>query len=422
MLLGCVADDLTGATDLALTLTREGLRTVQINGVPKGDLDIGEVDAVVVALKSRTNPAQEAVAQSLEAARCLRAFGARRLMFKYCSTFDSTDHGNIGPVAQALLDFAGGDFTVFCPAFPRAGRSLFSGYLFVNGVPINESPMKDHPLTPMRDGNLCRVLQRQTSLPVGLVAYGDVDAGPDAVAGAFARETAAGRRALILDAISDAHLRTLGTAIADLPLITGGSGIAMGLPAAYLKSGLINALTPAPTTIAAPAGRSIVLAGSCSAATRGQVARAIAAGMPALRLDPNAIAEGTTTPDTVLAWLDAVSGDSPALVYSSADPEAVKAVQGRLGVQEAGHMVEALLASVAAALPAKGYGRIIVAGGETAGAVVGALGASALRIGPEIDPGVPWTASLSGPPLALALKSGNFGGEDFFLKAWDRLR
>ncbi len=422
MLLGCVADDLTGATDLALTLTREGLRTVQVNGVPEATLPVDDVDAVVVALKSRTIAAEAAVAQSLSAAARLRALGARRLMFKYCSTFDSTDRGNIGPVAQALLGFAGGGFTVFCPAFPRAGRSVYAGYLFVNGVPIDESPMKDHPLTPMRDANLLRVLQRQTGLPVGAVSYADVDAGPEAVAAAFARETAAGRRALVLDAISDAHLRTLGAAIADLPLVTGGSGIAIGLPAAYLARGLVSALTPPPATIAAPPGRAAILAGSCSAATRGQVARAIAAGVPALRIDPLAIADGTVTAATVLGFLEAAPGEGPALVYSSAEPAAVKAAQERLGVEAAGHGVEALLAEVAAALPARGYGRLIVAGGETAGAVVGALGAGTLRIGPEIDPGVPWTESLTGPRLALALKSGNFGSEDFFLKAWHLLR
>lgn len=422
MLLGCVADDLTGATDLALMLSREGLRTVQINGLPGAGIDPGEVDAVVVALKSRTIAPEDAVAQSLAAAQALRGLGARRLMFKYCSTFDSTDRGNIGPVAEALLGFAGGAFTVFCPAFPRVGRSIYNGYLFVNGQPIDESPMKDHPLTPMRDANLCRVLQRQTGLPVGLVGYGDVEAGPQAIAAAFARETAAGRRALILDAISDAHLRHLGEAIADLPLITGGSGIALGLPSAYQARGLIETLTPPPATIAAPPGRPIILAGSCSAATRGQVARAIASGMPALRLDPLAIAEGTVTPQSILDWLATTPEGGPALVYSSAEPEAVRAVQQRLGTEAAGHLVESLLAQVAAALPERGYSRFIVAGGETSGAVVGALGAGVLRIGPEIDPGVPWTVSLDGPRVALALKSGNFGAEDFFLKAWDRLR
>jgi uncharacterized protein YgbK (DUF1537 family) len=421
MLLGCVADDLTGATDLALMLTREGLRTVQVNGLPPEDLDLAGIDAVVVALKSRMMPAGEAVALSLRAAERLRAFGARRLMFKYCSTFDSTDAGNIGPVGEALLAFAGGEQTIFCPAFPRAGRSIYQGYLFVNGVPLNESPMKDHPLTPMRDANLCRVLQRQTTLPVGLVGFADVEAGTEAIATAIARETAAGRRALVVDAVTDGHLRAIGAAVADLPLITGGSGIVMGLPAAYAERGLLASLTPPPQTIAAPPGRSIVLAGSCSAATRGQVARAIAAGMPAFQVDPMALAARSIDVDAVLTWLDAVPSVGPVLVFSSAEPDAVRSVQARLGTDAAGHIVEALLAAVAAALPERGFSRLVVAGGETSGAVVGALGIRALMIGPEIDAGVPWTLSLASPHLALALKSGNFGTPDFFLKAWSKL-
>lgn len=421
MLLGCVADDLTGATDLALMLTREGLRTVQVNGQPPEDLDLSGIDAVVVALKSRMMPARDAVAVSLEAAGRLRALGARRLMFKYCSTFDSTDAGNIGPVGEALLAFAGGDATIFCPAFPKAGRSIYSGYLFVNGVPLNESPMKDHPLTPMRDANLCRVLQRQTQLPVGLVGFADVEAGAEAIKAAIAREAAAGRRALVVDAVTDGHLREIGHAVADMALITGGSGIVMGLPAAYLERGLLSRLTPPPQTIAAPPGRSIVLAGSCSTATRGQVARAVEAGMPAFQVDPMALAEGRVDADAVLAWLDTAPSDGPVLVYSSADPDAVRAVQEKLGTDAAGHMVEALLGAVAAALPERGFTRLVVAGGETSGAVVGALGIRALMIGPEIDPGVPWTLSLAEPHVALALKSGNFGTPDFFLKAWDKL-
>ena len=421
MLLGCVADDLTGATDLALMLTREGLRTVQVNGLPSADLDLAGIDCIVVALKSRMLPAAEAVALSVEAARRLRALGARRLMFKYCSTFDSTDAGNIGPVGEALLDFAGGDATIFCPAFPRAGRSIYSGYLFVNGVPLNESPMKDHPLTPMRDANLCRVLQRQTRLAVGLVGFADVEAGAAAIGAAIARETAAGRRALVVDAVTDGHLREIGRAVADMPLITGGSGIVMGLPAAYRDRGLVAELTAPPQTIAAPPGRSVVLAGSCSAATRGQVARAVAAGMPAFQVEPMAIADGRLAAEAVVDWLDSARPDGPALVYSSAEPDAVRAVQDRLGIKAAGHLVETLLADVAAALPARGFTRFVVAGGETSGAVVGALGAGALKIGPEIDPGVPWTLTLSAPRVALALKSGNFGAPDFFLKAWNRL-
>jgi len=422
MLLGCIADDLTGATDLSLMLSREGLRTVQSTGLPEGDLDLAEVDALVIALKSRTIPATDAVAQSLAAAEWLLANGASRLFFKYCSTFDSTDGGNIGPVAEALLKRLDADFTIACPAFPATGRSIYQGHLFVNGVPLDESSMRDHPLTPMRDSDLRRVLQRQTALPVGLVAYADVEAGTPAITAAFAREKAAGKRIAIVDALKDSHLRDIGKALVDLALVTGGSGIAIGLPAAYRDAGLIDALTPPATSIAAPAGRGAILAGSCSTATRGQVETARNAGVPTLRVDPLAIAAGELTPDRVVDWLVAQPADATPLVYSSDDPDSVRAVQDKLGRDKAGALVEDLLAAVAAALPGKGFTRLLVAGGETSGAVVNALGVKALSIGPEIDPGVPWTRSRSGPDVALALKSGNFGSPDFFLKAWSSLQ
>jgi uncharacterized protein YgbK (DUF1537 family) len=421
MLLGCIADDLTGATDLSLMLTREGLRTVQSTGMPTTDIDLSSTDALVVALKSRTIPASEAVAQSLSAAGQLRQLGAQRLLFKYCSTFDSTDHGNIGPVAAALLDFAGGTQTIACPAFPRAGRQIFNGHLFVNGVLLSDSPMKDHPLTPMRDANLCRVLQRQTGLPVGLVSFADVDAGIEMVRQGLAREVAAGHRIQIVDAVTDDHLRSIGAAVADFPLLTGGSGIAMGLPAAYLTRGLIDQLFSVPTTMQAASGRRAILAGSCSAATREQVATAIAQGIAAFQIDPIDLSDGRLTVEAILTWIDAQSGDRPVLVYSSADPDIVRQVQDRLGRDAAGAAIEHLLAQVAQGLVTRGFNRLLIAGGETSGAVVQALGAGALSIGPEIDPGVPWTRSLSGPDVALALKSGNFGAPDFFLKAWEKL-
>ena len=417
MRLGCIADDLTGATDLALMLAREGMSTIQTTGVPDASLDFSDADAVVVALKSRTIPASEAVTQSLAAAQALRAAGAKHYFFKYCSTFDSTDQGNIGPVADSLLGFAGGDFTLACPAFPANGRTVYQGHLFVNGVPLNESSMKDHPLTPMRDANLVRVLQRQTRLSVGLVPFDAVAAGADAIRAAFARQKAAGHRIVIVDALTDEHLRAIGAAAYDLALVTGGSGVAMGLPRAY---GVAPPAT-ADRRMPAPRGRAAILAGSCSAATRAQVAAAVKAGVPAFQVDPLALASGAQNAETVLAWIVRQDANGPLLIYSSADPDSVDRVQDKLGRARAGELVEALLAAVARALPGMGFARLIVAGGETAGAAVAALGVKALRIGPEIDPGVPWTRSLQGDDLALALKSGNFGAPDFFLKAWDLL-
>jgi 3-dehydrotetronate 4-kinase len=421
MRLGCIADDLTGATDLALMLSREGLKTIQTMGAPNLALDLSSADAVVVALKSRTISPQEAVTQSVAAAEALRKAGADNLFFKYCSTFDSTDAGNIGPVTEALLAFTGSTFTLACPAFPATGRTVYQGYLFVNGVPLHESSMKDHPLTPMRDSNLVRVLQRQTSLSVGLVPFEDVDAGIDAVRKAFEREKLAGHRIVIVDAITDQHLRTIGLAAADLPLITGGSGVAMGLPAAYRT----EHPTSVPVTsgsFAAPAGRAAILAGSCSSATRQQVEIAIEEGIPAFHVDPIALASGALAPQAALDWIAAQDANGPVLIYSTAKPDEVQDVQTKLGRMNAGELVEKFLADIARSLPAQGFTRFVVAGGETSGAVVGALSIDALTIGPEIDPGVPWTRTVTGTDLALALKSGNFGAPDFFLKAWSLLR
>ncbi len=417
MLLGAIADDLTGATDLALTLAREGMRTVQTVGVPPVDFDFAGIDAVVVALKSRTIPAADAVALSREALVCLAGAGARQIIFKYCSTFDSTPAGNIGPVTEALMDDLGADLAIVCPAFPTNGRTVYRGHLFVGDQLLSESPMKDHPLTPMTDSSLVRLMQAQTRSSVGLVTREVVASGPAAVRDAFASARSGRHRVVVVDAITDDDLRVIGEAATDLKLVTGGSGIAIGLPENFRRAGLLGENTGA-RRFEAPAGRAVMLAGSCSAATRGQIEAAIAAGTPSFRIDPLAIADGSVSPRAVVDWV-AASADTVPLVYSSADPEAVRAAQARLGRERAGELVEHFLADVAAALRERGYARFLVAGGETSGAVVGALGVSALLIGPEIDPGVPWTRSLGDDrPVALALKSGNFGGVDFFSKAW----
>jgi uncharacterized protein YgbK (DUF1537 family) len=420
MLLGCIADDLTGATDLALTLTRGGMRTVQVTGVPGSEQQLDGFDAVLVALKSRTNPAEEAVSWSLAGADALLARGARQLFFKYCSTFDSTDKGNIGPVAESLLDKLGADLALATPAFPTNKRTVYMGNLFVGDVPLAESPMKDHPLTPMRDSNLVRVLQRQARGQVGLVPFAEVDAGPEAMAASFERARKAGKRLVIVDALTDRHLLDIGRAAHEMLLVTGGSGAALGLPANFVRAGSMRAAEP-PRQMSAPKGRAAILAGSCSAATQAQVAAAIAAGVPALRLDPLEIASGTGGSAEALRWAARQPEGRPVLIYSTADPASVRAVQDKLGREAAGSLIEREMAAIAQRLVASGFSRLIVAGGETSGAVVAALGVGALEIGPEIDPGVPWTRALDGPPLVLALKSGNFGAADFFTKAWERL-
>jgi uncharacterized protein YgbK (DUF1537 family) len=415
MLLGAIADDFTGATDLANTLVRQGMRTVQLIGVPEGAAP-PDSDAVVVALKSRTIAAADAVAQSLAALQWLQRAGARQVLFKYCSTFDSTDQGNIGPVADALLDALGGDFTVFCPAFPENGRSIYQGYLFVGEVLLSESGMRDHPLTPMRDANLRRVLARQTPHRVGLVPLNAVRNGVDPVRAAFARLRREGFRHAILDAVADSDLMTLGAALADLPLITGGSGIALGLPENFRRAGLLNATQEA-DRLPRIAGPAAVISGSCSTATLAQVA-AMRAHHASFEIDPLELAAGEDVAGRALAWAAARLGERPLLVLASAPPDRVRLVQDRLGRERAGTLVETALAAIARGLIERGVRRLVVAGGETAGAIVQALGISGLRIGPQIDPGVPWTASLGEPTIALALKSGNFGREDFFTRAF----
>ena len=419
-LLGCIADDFTGATDLANMLVRGGMRTVQTIGVPASNETI-EADALVVALKSRTIPAAEAVAQSLAALDWLRAQGCRQFFFKSCSTFDSTDAGNIGQVTDALLDAlsSGGSasaFTIACPAFPENGRTIFRGHLFVGDVLLNESGMENHPLTPMRDANLVRVLQRQSRSKVGLVRHDAVAKGAASVRTAFDALRHDGVRMAIADAVSDADLHVLGEACADFTLITGGSGVALGLPANFRRAGLLDEQADA-AQLPHVEGLSAVLAGSASKATNAQVA-AWRATRPAFRVDPLAAARGEAVVEQALAFAQPYLDQAePVLIYATATPDEVKVVQRELGVNEAGHLVEATLASIARGLRERGVRKFVVAGGETSGAVVQALDVHTLRIGAQIDPGVPATATTGAEPLALALKSGNFGTTDFFDKA-----
>jgi uncharacterized protein YgbK (DUF1537 family) len=420
VLLGSIADDFTGATDLCNTLVRQGMRTVQLIGVPDRGTPVPEAEAVVVALKSRTIPAAEAVAQSLAALDWLRRAGARQILFKYCSTFDSTDAGNIGPVADALLDALGADLTIFCPAFPENGRTIYKGYLFVGDGLLSESGMRDHPLTPMRDPSLVRVLSRQTKHRVGLVQQAAVARGAEAIGAELARLRREGIRHAVVDAIRDDDLVAIGTACADLALVTGGSGIALGLPENFRRAGRLSADTGAADALPRIGGLAAVISGSCSEATLAQV-EAMRGRRPVLDLDPIEIAAGTDLVARALDWAVPLLADGPVLVSASARPERVRAIQEKLGRERAGRLVETTLAAIARGLVERGVRRLVVAGGETSGAVVQSLGVKGLRIGPQIDPGVPWTLSLGEPPVALALKSGNFGGRDFFVRAFEVL-
>jgi uncharacterized protein YgbK (DUF1537 family) len=415
LLLGCIADDFTGATDLASNLVRAGMRVVQTIGVPKGPL--GEpVDAVVVALKSRTIPADEAVALSLEALAWLRGEGARQVYFKYCSTFDSTPRGNIGPVTEALMDALATDFTIACPAFPENKRTIFKGYLFAGDVPLDESGMQDHPLTPMRDANLVRVLQAQVRRRVGLVDYATVARGEAAIRARIDALKADGVAIAIVDAISDEDLHRLGPALRGMPLVTAGSGVAIALPRNW-------DIAPSARAAELPrvSGKAAIVSGSCSTATLGQVARFRDSGGAALPVDALSLAGAGDVAAEVVGRAERELARGPVLVYSSAEPAAVKRVQDRLGAEAAGALIERTLADIARRLVERGVRRLVVAGGETSGAVVQALGIERLRIGPQIDPGVPWCAAhaaAAGGLVHLALKSGNFGAPDFFIKAF----
>ncbi|WP_046729928.1 3-oxo-tetronate kinase [Streptomyces humi] len=411
--IGCTADDFTGGTDVAAAFRRAGLRTALVFGTPDAGTGLpADCDAAVVALKSRSTPAEEAVADSLAAQRWLWSKGAAQTYFKYCSTFDSTARGNIGPVSDALLDAAGAPLTLHCPASPPNGRTVYQGHLFVHDELLSESPLRHHPLNPMTDSSLLRLLSAQTPHAVGLIDWHTVRRGTDAVREALVAHRQAGVRHVVADALTDDDLAVLGAGALELAVVAGAAGLAEGLGHAYPAVGESTA-QPSPRE-----GRAAVLAGSCSARTLEQIAHFYAAGLPALHLDVLAAAAGRDVIGEALNWYDAQDPVAPVLIYASASPAELAAVQARLGVAEAAAQVEELLGTLAAHLVERGVRRLLVAGGETSGAVTTALGVRAVLVGEEADSGVPWTyAADKDGDLALMLKSGNFGGPDLFTRA-----
>lgn len=417
--LGCIADDFTGATDLASNLVRGGMRVVQTIGIPSESLG-EDIDAIVIALKSRTISADQAVEQSLAALQWLREQRVQQIYFKYCSTFDSTPEGNIGPVTDALMQALGTDFTIACPAFPENGRSVYKGYLFAGDVLLQESGMRNHPLTPMTDSNLVRVLQAQTTRRVGLIDHSYVRRGCEAVACRMAELRSEGIEIAIVDAIDNGDLLAMVPALAGLPLVTAGSGVAIGLP---INFGVTTSDVAA--RLPAARGSRAILSGSCSVATNAQVADFRQRGGAAFSIDPMQIVVGMDVVAQALSWAEALLEAQPVLVYATAEPETVKTIQAKLGVEKAGQIVEHALSQIARGLVARGVGQLVVAGGETSGACVQALGIDRMRIGPAIAPGVPWCHAQSRYALTegihLTLKSGNFGSTDFFTKAFEQL-
>ena len=414
MLLGCIGDDLTGSSDLANTLLKGGMTVTQYCGIPSAPAQ-AEVEAGVVALKTRSIPAEEAVRQSLEALEWLITQGCRQFFFKYCSTFDSTPEGNIGPVAEALMERLGAPYALVCPAFPGAGRTIYLGHLFVGDRLLNESGMENHPLTPMTDSDIRRWLARQSTVPVGHIPYSDIGRGAVATGKAISSAVDGGARLIVLDAVDDTDLLTIGAAAADTVLVTGGSGIALGLPANFWSAG---ELAERNASFDGVPGPGLVLAGSCSNATRRQVA-VYQENHPALEIDPDALIAGGQTVQQAMDFVRGHWEEAP-LVFSSADPDRVRAAQNRHGVQKSAEAVESFFAELAGAAVEAGIRRLVSAGGETSGAVIQGIGCEALRIGPEIDPGVP-ALRVEGRELAITLKSGNFGADDFFEKALNLL-
>ncbi|HTC96700.1 MAG TPA: 3-oxo-tetronate kinase [Bradyrhizobium sp.] len=421
--LGCIADDYTGASDLANTLTRAGLRTVQTIGVPSDDLALPEVDAVVVSLKSRSIEASIAVERSRAAEKWLRGRGASHVLFKICSTFDSTDKGNIGPVMDALRTDSADRIVLVTPAFPETGRTVYQGNLFVGSVPLNESPLKDHPLNPMHDSNLVRVLARQSRTKIGLVDLATVTRGPEAVRAKLADLADKGVGAVIIDAVFDLDLETIGAVAVEHTVSVGASGMGLGLARA-LAGGTAVAPDLASDPIGGPAA---CLAGSCSQATLGQIANAEKI-MPVLHLDPDQVVKGKDEARRALAWARERLGSGPVLIASSATPDEVATLQARHGRDAAGHAIEQAMADIAEGLVQSGVHRLVVAGGETSGAVVDRLKIPGFLVGAEIAAGVPVLRAVGAKEgakeraMLLALKSGNFGGPEFFSDALGLMR
>jgi len=420
LLLGAVADDYTGASDLANTLNRNGLSTIQTIGVPAPGLEVDDAEAIVVALKIRSIEASQAVEAATAAYDWLSTRGAPHVMYKVCSTFDSTDAGNIGPVADALGAKARGGCALVTPAFPETGRTVYLGHLFVGSTPLNESPLKDHPLNPMHDSNLVRVLQRQSKASVGLIDLTTVEQGSEAVSRARAELTAQGYGTAIVDAVFERDLEAIGDAAAESAFSVGASGLGFGLARALARG---RSAASHGATLEAVGGSAAILVGSCSQATLEQI-KAVENEIPVLRLSAEALIDGADEADRALSWAKDRIASGPVVIASSNEPERVAALQARYGRDKAGHAIEHRLADIASGLVAQGVRRLVVAGGETSGAAVDRLGVSAFRLGPEIAPGVPLmrTVGRKGGELQMALKSGNFGGRDFFNRALSMTR
>lgn len=416
IILGCIADDFTGGTDLANTLVKQGMRTVQLNGIPQKDWDISDTDAIIISLKCRSIQASDAVEQCLRALSWLRKQGCQQFFWKCSSTFDSTSEGNIGPVAEALQNALGSSASIVCPAFPENKRTIYNGHLFVGDVLLSESGMRNHPVTPMRDSNLKRLLKAQIKGDVALLKLETIQKGVDSIRKAFSDFAKQKISLVVADAVNNADLMALGEACFEMPLITGASGIALGLPSNYRREGLIPEISHAEHFMEIE-GITAILSGSCSEATIKQIHNFKKHNFPMFKLDPIKLSKSPEYLKEVFRWAKEQIAEKSFLIYSSAAPDAISVVQESLGKTNAATMIENAFAAIAKKMACEGIHRFIVAGGETSGAIVEALGIPGMYIGPQIAPGVPWTFSIGKNPIALSLKSGNFGEPDFFMDA-----
>ena len=416
--LACIADDFTGATDLALALKQAGYSVIQVIGIPKLK-SIPAADALVVALKTRSCPSDEAVEQTIQAAEVCRNLGAEQYFFKYCSTFDSTAEGNIGPVTEALMGFCEVNQAIVCPAFPKNGRTVYKGHLFVHGQLLSESSMKDHPVTPMRDSNLVRVLKAQVEdVDVKLVDVQTIEKGVQQLSVTLDSKGENTKNLNIVDALHDQHLHAIAKSVCNQKLVTGGSAIAGAL--AQLQSRRTKSLRKKKrNTVKMPNGRKVIFAGSCSSRTLEQIRYFENQGYPTLKLDVSKIANGKSQTYEVTNWAFAQPSEQPILIYTSSNIDERTSLNDPGFSESLGYKVENYFAKIARQFKTAGFRQFVVAGGETSGAVVKGLGVDLLYIDKEIDPGVPWTISQEDSPIGLALKSGNFGELDFFKKAFD---
>jgi uncharacterized protein YgbK (DUF1537 family) len=414
---GCIADDFTGGADVAAAFRRAGLSVTLQFGLPTEQSPTPNTDAVVIALKTRTIPAEDAVEESLAALRWLVTQGTERYYFKYCSTFDSTDDGNIGPVADALLDELGETTALVCPASPEHGRTSYLGHLFVGAHLLAESSMRHHPLTPMTDSLITRVLARQTTGAVGLLPLTAVRSGADGVRSHLQDLRRSGTRHIVVDAVTDGDLRSVAQGADAIRLLTGGAGLA-GALASVVDMARPSSPQCDGETLVLPTGAGVILAGSCSTATLEQVATATKV-FPSYRLDPS-VADVEELRDDVLSWLEDNWAHGPLLVYSSAGPDERQAAVAAWGPRTA-ELLEETLGQVARRAVKLGAVRVVVAGGETSGAVVQSLDVAQVIVAGEADRGVPWCLAADGRDLALLLKSGNFGAPDLLVRAMEGL-